>query len=318
MANILLFRTQYLKKREFSAMGIKTVFKNQGCEWIDVEGATAEDLFMLHEKYKIDPLLLEDTVDPNHLPKYEDADGLHFFLLRENTDLERSTLNSISDVSTKLGIFLLEGNIITVHRMKNRSVVETLADLAALKTEINADQIALKLALKVIKSFDDESQNLLEIMDNMENEIFLKNSNSSNQLRRLYRLKRKSGMNTRILNMSQEWTEKFSNLSLTNAEITDMRDKYKDVLSDFDHLNVQATNLISMFLALSDQKANQVMKVLAQYSVYFLPITFVAGLYGMNFRFMPELEMKNGYWYTLGLMGLIVVLTFLYMRKKRW
>ncbi len=299
-------------------MGIKTVFNNQCYEWIDVESPGAEDLHQLHEKYHIDDLLLEDTIDPNHLPKYEKADGLHFFLLRENTDLERSTLNSISDVSSKLGIFLLDGKIITVHRLKNRSVIETLADLAELKTDINCDQIALRLALKVIKSFDDESQNLLEIMDRMENEIFLKNSNSSSQLRRLYRLKRKSAMNTRILNMSHDWTEKFSNLNLSNAEITDMRDKYRDVLSDFDHLNVQATNLISMFLALSDQKANQVMKVLAQYSVYFLPITFVAGVYGMNFRVMPELELQHGYWFTLGFMGLIVVLTFLYMRRKRW
>lgn len=299
-------------------MPIKTVLNKPGCEWIDVEAPTAEDLLFLHERYKIDYLLLDDTIDPNHLPKYEDAEGLHFFLLRENTDQERSTLNSISDVSTKLGIFLLDDLIITVHRMKNRSVAETVAEIKNEKPDLSPHQIALKLALKVIKSFDEESQNLLELMDHMENEIFLKNSNSTNQLRRLYRLKRKSGMNTRILNMSHEWTEKFSKLNLTNAEITDMRDKYRDVLSDFDHLNVQATNLISMFLALSDQKANQVMKLLAQYSVYFLPITFVAGVYGMNFEIMPELELKNGYWYTLGFMGLIVILTFLYMRRKRW
>lgn len=299
-------------------MGLKTVFKNSLCEWIDVEAPMAEDLHSLHEKFGIDRLLLEDTVDPNHLPKYEQGNGLHFYLLRENTDLERTNLNSISDVSTKLGIFLLEGIIITVHRMKNRSISETEKELENCCADMSRDQIALKLALKVIKSFDEQSHNLLEIMDNMENEIFLKNSNSSNQLRRLYRLKRKSGMNTRIMNMSADWIDKFSKLQLSTAEITDLKDKHRDVLSDFDHLNVQATNLISMFLALSDQKANQVMKVLAQYSVYFLPITFIAGVYGMNFKFMPELEMQNGYWYTLAFMGMVVLLTFLYMRRKRW
>lgn len=299
-------------------MAIRTIFKNPQCEWIDVEAPAAAELEMLHQSYQIDMLLLEDTVDTNHLPKYEEGQGVHFFLLRENTELERSTLNTISDVSTKLGIFLLEGIIITIHRMKNRSVYDTLKELELSTAELTAHQIALKLGLKVIKSFNDESNNLLEIMDNMENEIFLKNSNGSNQLRRLYRLKRKSGMNTRIMNVSAEWINHFSKLELSTAEITDLQDKYRDVLSDFDHLNAQATNLISMFLALSDQKANQVMKVLAQYSVYFLPITFIAGVYGMNFDFMPELELQNGYWYTLGFMGLVVLLTFLYMRRKRW
>ncbi|MNX99351.1 Magnesium transport protein CorA [compost metagenome] len=98
----------------------------------------------------------------------------------------------------------------------------------------------------------------------------------------------------------------------------DLIDKQKDVIADFDHLNAQTTNMISMFLALSDQKANQVMKLLAIYSVYFLPITFIAGIYGMNFDVMPELHHKHGYYIILGVMATIVFLTFLFMRRKRW
>jgi magnesium transporter len=73
-----------------------------------------------------------------------------------------------------------------------------------------------------------------------------------------------------------------------------------------------------MFIALSDQKANQVMKMLAIYSVYFLPITFIAGLYGMNFKFMPELQHPYGYFATVGVMVLIVIITFIYFRRKKW
>ena len=73
-----------------------------------------------------------------------------------------------------------------------------------------------------------------------------------------------------------------------------------------------------MFLALSDQKANQVMKVLAIYSVYFLPITFIAGVYGMNFDQMPELHSKYGYYITIGVMLTIVIVTFIYARRKQW
>lgn len=299
-------------------MSINTIYKDSKCEWIDLEAPTPEDMAFLHDRYEINNLLLEDTLDPNHLPKFEEEGGVKFFLLRESTELERKNLNSISDISTKIGIFLLEKTIITVHRMKAKSIIDTKKQLSEQKNEVTAEKIALMITLLIMKSFDDEAISLFETMDNIENEIFLKNTNHTNQIRRLYKLKRKSGLNSRVLTISSDAIDKFRLLGLEDSEVIDLKDKQKDVVADFDHLNTQITNLISMFLALSDQKANQVMKVLAIYSVYFLPITFIAGLYGMNFKIMPELEYKHGYYITLGVMLLIVICTFIYARRKQW
>lgn len=302
-------------------MPTEIFFKNNHCEWVDVQAPSPEDLHFLHERYNINPLLLEDTTDPNHLPKFEQVDGVKFFLTRENTELERANINGINDISTKLGIFIFGKNIVTIHRLRNRSVMESRVEInQALESRetIKPEDIALKLALKIMKSFDDESKNILDTIDKLEGEIFLKNSSSSNQIRRLYKLKRKTGLNTRLLNLSTEWLENFKNLDLKDVEVVDLLDKQKDVIADFDHLNAQVTNLISMWLAFTDQKANQVMKVLAIYSMYFFPITFIAGVYGMNFDGMPELHTKYGYFITLGVMALIVVLTFIYVRRKRW
>lgn len=298
-------------------MAIEIAYRNDHCEWVDVEAPTDEDLAFLQERYEINILLLEDTVDPNHLPKFEQDGEVKFFLTRENTELERANLTSISDVSTKLGIFVFGTTILTIHRLKNRSIYEYKKEVFGNK-EVTAEKIALHLGLKVLKSFDDESKNLMELLDRMENEIFLKNTSSSSQIRRLYKLKRKAGLNTRILNISTDWVDKFRLLDISDAEFTDLKDKHKDVTADFDHLNNAITNLISMFLALTDQKANQVMKLLAIYSVYFLPITFIAGLYGMNFDNMPELHHKYGYYATLTLMAAIVIMTFIYFRRKKW
>ena len=300
-------------------MPIEIIYRNDHCEWIDVEAPTAEDLLFLHERYKINQLLLEDTIDPNHLPKYEQDNDVKFFLMRENTELERAHLNTISDISTKLGIFLIGKVIITIHRMKNRSIYELKKEILLPENQdINSERIALSLALKVMKSFDDDSQKLIETKEKTEKEIDRKNTNSPNQIRRLYKLKRKSGLNARILNISADWIDKFKTLELGEAQITDLKDKHKDVIADFEHLNSQVTNLISMYLAMSDQRANQVMKVLAIYSMYFFPITFIAGIYGMNFENMPELQQPLGYFLTLGLMGFITLLTFIYVRRKRW
>ncbi|OPG93829.1 magnesium transporter CorA, partial [Chryseobacterium mucoviscidosis] len=87
---------------------------------------------------------------------------------------------TISDISTKIGIFILGRTIITIHRMKTKSIAETKKQLSAMKTETTSKNIALKIALLIMKSFDDESVSLLETMDNIENEIFLKNTNHTN------------------------------------------------------------------------------------------------------------------------------------------
>ena len=151
--------------------------------------------------------------------------------------------------------------------------------------------------------------------DKMENEIFLKNVSNSSQIKRLYRFKRKVGLNLKVLNLSSEWINSLEKLPLEEIEIKDLKDSYKDAISDFDHLNLQTTNLISLFLALSDQKANQVMKMLAIYSVYFLPITFIAGVYGMNFDNMPEIHTKYGYFITLGIMAVSYTHLDVYKRQ---
>jgi len=253
------------------------------------------------------------------LPKFEDLGDLKFLLTRINTNTERLNLNTISDVSTKLGIFLKDNMVLTVHRTENDVTKSLLKKLKEEKiTNINPYKIALELAQNIFKSYEEENLILLEQMEKMENEIFLKNISSATQIKRLYRFKRKVGLNQKVLNLSSEWVNSFDKLPLETVEIKDLKDSYKDALSDYDHLNLQTGNLISMFIALSDQKANQVMKMLAIYSVYFLPITFIAGLYGMNFKFMPELQHPYGYFATVGVMVLIVIITFIYFRRKKW
>lgn len=300
-------------------MPVTLLHKTENFQWIDILDLKPEEIPEIAETYGINTLLLEDCIDPNHLPKYENPGNIHFFLTRISTSLERAGLNSISDVSTKLGIFLREDLLLTVHRVENKA-------LAALqqKTEdqkIKAESpftMALQLAKAIFVSYENENEVLLNKLEKMENEIFMKNISSPAKLKQLYRFKRKVGLNVKVLNLSSEWVNSLEKLPLQEVEIKDLKDSYKDAVSDFDHLSLQANNLLSLYLALSDQKANQVMKTLAIYSMYFFPITFIAGIYGMNFEHMPELKHPYGYFGVLGIMALVVVATFLYVRRKRW
>lgn len=85
---------------------------------------------------------------------------------------------------------------------------------------------------------------------------------------------------------------------------------------DFD-LNQLESNL-NLILNLQSNRLNQVMKTLTIFSVIFIPLTFLAGLYGMNFNYIPELELENGYFYFLGLMVVITLITVYLMSRKKW
>jgi magnesium transporter len=89
---------------------------------------------------------------------------------------------------------------------------------------------------------------------------------------------------------------------------TDLTESYRDVL----------TGLLDAYMSMSANRLNEVMKVLTIISTFFLPLTFVAGVYGMNFEHMPELHWKYGYLFAWGIMAAISVVMFVYFRRKKW
>lgn len=299
-------------------MPLETLYQNDQCQWLDLEKPTAEELQDLHKQHKIGQLLLEDVVDPNHLPKYEKDEDLEFFLVRETSESNHGRHDAISDISTKIGIFLVDSKIITVHRLPTASIQKAKEYLQSKNKPFRAEDILLRIALEVIQTFDKESQDIFEILNKKEEQIFLKKADRANQLRGLYKLKRKIDLSLRILNNSSQWVEKFAHLELSSTQSTDLHDKYLDVMTDYEHMLSQITNLISLFLAISDQKANYVMKVLAIYSMYFLPLSFIVGLYGMNFHNMPELSSPYGYVGVLLVMATIVIVTYIYVKRRKW
>lgn len=91
-----------------------------------------------------------------------------------------------------------------------------------------------------------------------------------------------------------------------------------DILGRLEHLDQRSSNTFQLALSLNDHKMNQVMKNLNIYATLFLPLTFIAGVYGMNFKRMPELEWVNGYYLTLALMVVVAVTIIIYFKRRKW
>jgi magnesium transporter len=119
-------------------------------------------------------------------------------------------------------------------------------------------------------------------------------------------------------------------ISITEATILKSQDKYKvsyiyqdiqDNLLNLLTINEESvensTQLMNTYLSLSDQKNNEVVRLLTIFSVFFLPLNFIAGVYGMNFSFMPELSWKLGYAFALCIMAIVVIVIYLWFRRKK-
>ena len=91
-------------------------------------------------------------------------------------------------------------------------------------------------------------------------------------------------------------------------QITDNVDSLRDIVSGLHDLYISEVSL----------KMNKIMQVLTIVTAIFVPLSFLTGLYGMNFDYIPELSIKNGYFYLLGFMGVMVIGLILWFRKKQW
>ena len=89
-------------------------------------------------------------------------------------------------------------------------------------------------------------------------------------------------------------------------------------LSLYSQILEDVNNLMGLYMSFSAQKTNEVMKVLTVFSVFFMPLTFIVGIYGMNFEFMPELKWTFGYPLVLMLMIVVATGIYLWFRKKNW
>jgi magnesium transporter len=103
----------------------------------------------------------------------------------------------------------------------------------------------------------------------------------------------------------------------SKTALQDIKDKLLSLVLGYDEVLENSNNLLNTYLSVNAQKNNDVMKLLTIFSAFFLPLTFVAGIYGMNFENMPELKWQNGYFMTLGVMVIIALVIYLWFKRKR-
>jgi magnesium transporter len=104
----------------------------------------------------------------------------------------------------------------------------------------------------------------------------------------------------------------------TAMYFNELKDQASHLLSDLEFELNKLESAINLLFTIQGYRLNEVMKVLTMFSVVFIPLTFLAGIYGMNFEYMPELQYKNSYFFLLGIMAIVTIGTVIYFYRKRW
>ncbi len=291
--------------------------KEQILTWVDVTAPSSTELTELSKTYDLNHCALSACLQPDHLPKHEDIEGTHFIITRVLMPIRSGKSVSIQSISTKIAFFYRPGLLITIHRIPHDFIQDVrmrFFDKGQFKL---VESIVAKLLWHILHSYELPAVGLSTELDEFENMVFSQNL-TPQMLLELYQIKRKALMSKKLLLFTQE---AISSVKLPVAkadDLQDSRDLHLKLLNIYDQIHEDVSNLVNFYLSISAQKTNEVIKVLTIFSVFFMPLTFVVGIYGMNFDYMPELKMRYGYPLLLGIMVLLSCGIYLWFRKKRW
>ena len=285
--------------------------------WIDITNPDAAELQTISDTYNLHHFVLKDCLEPDHLPKHEDLTDFQFIITRILNHDTGLTANTIQGMSNKIAIFYNDSTFITIHRMTFPFLEELKNKYYSSGKLKTTNELVIKILWQVLHSYDQPAFQLVKEFDDFESQVFQKKGNGD-LLEGLYLIKRKAAVRSTLLTLTGEVIHSIKATKNASVALQDIKELRIKLLTIYDQIHHDTNNLLNIYLSLSAQKTNEVMKVLTIFSVFFMPLTFLVGVYGMNFKFMPELSQKWGYPILLVIMGIISIIIYIVFRKRKW
>ena len=289
--------------------------------WIDVAEPDQESIEPLLEgRFGFHELAAEDTLSPETLPKYDPYPNYDFFVFRA-VDVD---LGEHAAQSYKLAAFLGSNFLVTVHKELHNRMNEIWERLPGDRRLLSAGPDFLLHA--IVDAMVDEHFPLLEKIDDRVDEVqdAIFTDPRPGQLDELLHLKRDVNLLRRhslpqrdLLNQISRGDAQF----IRREHLIYFRDVYDHMFRITETIDVQRDAMagaMEAYLSVISNRTNEIMRVLTVFSAIMLPLSLIAGIYGMNFEHMPELHWLGGYWYALGLMAIIAVAMLIFFRRKGW
>jgi len=313
-------RDKYNKIDGIDADELLTHLQPDQVNWVNLDGLSNIDIIeKLQAYFCLHPLLVEDVL-ADQRPKAEEYDDYLFFTLKmlykiEGTSIDYEQISFVLGRNFLISFQEKEGDLFAGFRERIR------LDLGKVRKK-HADYLLYRLIDIIVDNYYNVLDRVGDIIDEIEetvyenpsNETFYKIQSLKKELiylrKALYPLR---DALSKIVKGESEYVKEeniryFSDVYDHVSHIIDSMDTFKDLTSSLMDIHINAMNT----------KMNEVMKVLTVISTIFMPLTFIVGVYGMNFKFMPELEWRPGYFVVWGIMGVIFISMMVYFKKKKW
>jgi magnesium transporter len=292
-----------------------TTWSSDHAVWIDITDPTHEELKEYSKQYNLDYYSLSDCLEPAHLPKKETLQDFTFIILRVFDDKTKNP-SSIQEMSHKIAIYYNDKVILTIHRVHAAIIEEIRTKYLDSGIISTTSEIVTKIMYYAIKSYEANAIGLSEKIDRMEKQVFV-GRQTRVTLENLYFLKNTCRLNRRIISLSKDVIMQHVTTERDATALQDVKDLLQKLALSFDETHDDAGNLSTIYLSVVSLRTNDVMKLLTIFSVFFMPVTFIVGIYGMNFDYMPELRWKLGYPLIMFVMLVISMIIFLWFKRKR-
>ena len=290
--------------------------------WINIDGLhQIEILEKLGECYGFHPLVLEDILNTDQRPKMEDYGDYLYIVLKMLSTNDKSGETETEQVSLILGpnfIFSFqekEGDVFDPIRERIRSGKGRIR-------KMGADYLAYALLDSIVDNYFTIMEKLGETIEFLEEELVTQPTPETlqtiHQLKRELIFLRKAVWPLREVISGLERGELVLIKEATRIYLRDVYDHTIQVIDTIETFRDMISGMLDIYLSSVSNRLNSVMKVLTIIATIFMPLTLIAGIYGMNFKFMPELEWRWGYPMVWVLMIVISVSMLIYFKKKRW
>jgi magnesium transporter len=293
--------------------------------WLNVDGIHEQKVVStIGQSYHLHPLLLEDVMNTEQKPKIDLYDDtvvyvtlkmLHHSRQRQEIDVEH------------ISLILGKNYLISFQEERTNDVFEPVIDrikASSGKTRRNgADYLLYALMDVIVDHYLLITERIGEKMDELEEEIVKERANQQT-MAVLYTLKRELTFIRRTVyplrDMIGVLLREESPLiqHSTLPYLRDLADHVNQIVESLDSYRELISGLMDVYYSIVSNRMNSVMKTLTIVSAIFIPLTFIAGIYGMNFENMPELRTKTGYFWVLFSMGALAIAEVIYFRRRGW
>ncbi len=311
----------------YAEKAIKTIeecvpFKDQkSITWINVDGLKETALIAkLDHLFGVHPLVLEDIVNTDQRPKMEDY-GEYIYVVLKMLYLDPQTQDIISE---QLSLIIGTNYVLSFQEKEGDyfdNIRGRIRNNKGRVRKMGADYLAYVLLDTIVDNYflvlEKIERDIAQVEDRLMGTTGIHSTDLHHLKRELISLRKQISPVRELVNAMQRADSKIIKKE-TEIYWRDLHDHIISVMDAIESFRDILSGLHDIYLSSINTKMNEIMKVLTVISTIFMPLTFIAGVYGMNFKYMPELEWESGYYEILTAMLVVALLMVLYFKRKKW